>query len=298
MQQYHALLRQVLEQGSFKRDRTGTGCLSLFGSQLRFDLNAGFPLVTTKRVPFKSVVHELLWFIRGETNIKYLVDHGVRIWNEWPFERYLKAHGLTQRFPRYSEAWRAELEAFVARIREDAAFAAEWGELGPIYGKQWRDFSGVDQLRWVVEELKRNPDSRRLVVSSWNPPELDAMLLPPCHVLFQFYVQDGRLSCQLYQRSCDLFLGVPFNIASYALLTHMVAQVCGLAVGELIHVGGDVHIYTNHVAQVREQLARSLRPLPTLRLNPTVTDLFAFRYEDIVLEGYAPHPAIRAAVSV
>lgn len=298
MQQYHALLRQVLEQGSFKRDRTGTGCLSLFGSQLRFDLNAGFPLVTTKRVPFKSVVHELLWFIRGETNIKYLVDHGVRIWNEWPFERYLKAHGLTQRFPRYSEAWRAELDAFVARIREDAAFAAEWGELGPIYGKQWRDFSGVDQLRWVVEELKRNPDSRRLVVSSWNPPELDAMLLPPCHVLFQFYVQDGRLSCQLYQRSCDLFLGVPFNIASYALLTHMVAQVCGLAVGELIHVGGDVHIYTNHVAQVREQLARSLRPLPTLRLNPTVTDLFAFRYEDIVLEGYAPHPAIRAAVSV
>jgi thymidylate synthase len=298
VQEYHALLAHVLEHGTYKHDRTGTGCISIFGSQLRFDLTAGFPLVTTKKVHFKSVVHELLWFIRGETNIKYLVDNGVRIWNEWPFQRYLQFQGLEQRFPRYSAAWRAQLDAFIERIRCDAAFAAEWGELGPVYGKQWRDFSGVDQLYWVVEELKRNPESRRLVVSAWNPAELPEMLLPPCHVLFQFHVQAGRLSCQLYQRSCDLFLGVPFNIASYALLTHLVAQVCGLSAYEFIHTGGDVHIYSNHVAQVREQLMRQPKLPPTLTLNPAVTDLFAFTYDDIKLEGYAPHPAIRAAVSV
>jgi len=264
MHQYLGLLRHVLEHGVRKEDRTGTGTLSVFGYQMRFDLAAGFPLVTTKKVHLKSIIHELLWFLRGETNIAYLHENGVTIWDEW---------------------------------------ADANGDLGPIYGYQWRswptaDGRYIDQITELLEQIRSNPDSRRLVVSAWNVGELDKMRLPPCHVLFQFYVAQGRLSCQLYQRSADLFLGVPFNIASYALLTMMIAQVTGLKPGEFIHTLGDAHIYLNHLEQVRLQLLREPRPLPTMHLNPEVRDLFAFRYEDFRLEGYDPHPAIKAPVAV
>jgi thymidylate synthase len=264
MRQYHDLLERILADGVEKRDRTGTGTLSVFGHQMRFDLSAGFPLVTTKKLHVKSIIYELLWFLRGDTNIGYLNAHGVTIWDEW---------------------------------------ADESGELGPVYGRQWRawprrDGDSIDQIANVVAEIRRNPDSRRLIVTAWNPDELERMALPPCHCLFQFYVAQGRLSCQLYQRSADVFLGVPFNIASYALLTLMIAQVTDLAPGDFVHTLGDAHLYLNHVAQAREQLARVPRPLPRMRLNPAVRDLFAFRYEDFVLEGYDPHPHIRAAVAV
>jgi len=264
MKQYHDLLRHVLEQGSEKSDRTGTGTRSVFGWQMRFDLNQGFPLVTTKKLHLRAIVHELLWFLKGETNISYLTENKVSIWDEW---------------------------------------ADENGELGPVYGKQWRrwgtaDGGEIDQIKWVLEEIKRNPDSRRLIVSAWNVADLPHMALMPCHSLFQFYVVDGRLSCQLYQRSGDIFLGVPFNIASYALLTHMVAQACGLGVGDFVHTFGDAHLYSNHYDQAREQLSREPRTLPTLRLNPEVADLFAFTYEDIEIHGYDPAPAIKAPVAV
>ncbi|MCS7057529.1 MAG: thymidylate synthase [Meiothermus sp.] len=264
MQQYHDLMRYVLEHGVDRPDRTGVGTRSVFGYQMRFDLSEGFPLVTTKKVHWKSVVYELLWFLRGETNIRFLRENGVTIWDEW---------------------------------------ADEAGELGPIYGKQWRSWEGangqtIDQMAWVVEEIKRNPDSRRLVVSAWNVADLPRMALAPCHVLFQFYVARGRLSCQLYQRSADIFLGLPFNIASYSLLTLMVAQVTGLKPGEFIHTIGDAHLYRFHFDQARLQLSREPRPLPTVRLNPEVRNLFEFTYEDITLEGYHPHPAIPAPVAV
>jgi thymidylate synthase len=264
MKPYLDLLRHVLEHGTCKDDRTGTGTRSVFGWQMRFNLREGFPLVTTKKLHLRSIVHELLWFLKGETNVAYLRDNKVSIWDEW---------------------------------------ADPDGELGPVYGKQWRRWSTadgreVDQIRWVLDEIKRNPDSRRLIVSAWNVADLPDMALMPCHTMFQFYVADGRLSCQLYQRSGDIFLGVPFNIASYALLTHMVAQATGLGVGDFVHTLGDAHLYSNHVDQAREQLARTPRPLPTLRLDPSVTDLFAFRYEDIAIEGYDPHPAIKAPVAV
>ncbi len=264
MREYLDLLQRVLETGTPKMDRTGTGTRSIFGASLRFDLSRGFPLVTTKKVHLRSVIHELLWFIRGETNVASLRENGVSIWDEWADER---------------------------------------GELGPVYGAQWRswrcaDGSAVDQLGEVVDQIRRNPNSRRLIVSAWNVGELGEMALPPCHMMFQFSVDRGRLSCQMYQRSADLFLGVPFNIASYALLTHMVARTTGLEAGEFIHVFGDAHVYDNHVAQVREQLSRTPRALATLRLNPEVTDLFAYRYEDIAVEDYNPHPAIRAPVAV
>ena len=264
MKAYLDLLRHVLERGTEKADRTGTGTRSVFGWQMRFDLAEGFPLVTTKKLHLKSIVHELVWFLRGDTNIAYLKEHGVSIWDEW---------------------------------------ADEQGDLGPVYGRQWRawptaDGGTVDQIRWVVDEIRRNPDSRRLIVSAWNVGELPKMALMPCHTLFQFYVADGKLSCQLYQRSGDIFLGVPFNIASYALLTHMVAQVCGLGVGDFVHTLGDAHLYSNHVEQARLQLTREPRPLPRLVLNPGVRALEDFRFEDVAIEGYSPHPAIKAPVAV
>ena len=264
MRQYLDLMERVLSEGVEKRDRTGVGTRSIFGHQMRFDLNAGFPLLTTKKLHVKSIIYELLWFLRGDTNIKYLDDHGVHIWDEW---------------------------------------ADANGDLGPVYGRQWRswptpDGGSIDQMANVVAEIRRNPDSRRLIVTAWNPAENDRMALSPCHCLFQFNVAQGALSCQLYQRSADVFLGVPFNIASYALLTLMVAQVTGLKPGAFIHCFGDTHVYLNHLEQARLQLTRSPRPLPTLRLNPSVKDLFGFRYEDFSLEGYEPHPHIKAAVAV
>lgn len=279
-QAYLDLLQYVLDHGTEKGDRTGTGTLSHFGAQLRFDLAAGFPLLTTKKVHFKSVAYELLWFLSGSTHVGYLQKNGVRIWNEW------------------------------ATKAQTARFNRAEGDLGPIYGHQWRNYGasltddnryhndGIDQISVVVEQIKTNPNSRRLIVSGWNPREADQVALPPCHTLFQFFVAEGKLSCQLYQRSADLFLGVPFNIASYALLTHMVAQVCDLQVGEFIWTGGDCHIYQNHREQVNLQLSRTPLELPRLNLNPNVTDLFAFDFEDMVIEGYEPHPAIKAKVAV
>ncbi len=264
MRQYHELMERILADGAEKRDRTGIGTLSAFGHQMRFDLDAGFPLLTTKKVHLKSIVYELLWFLRGDTNIQYLKQHGVSIWDEWADER---------------------------------------GELGPVYGQQWRSWPAadgrtIDQIGHVVESIRKNPDSRRLIVTAWNPAEVEKMALPPCHCLFQFYVAGGRLSCQLYQRSADVFLGVPFNIASYALLTLMVAQATDLRPGEFIHTLGDAHLYLNHLEQARLQLSRAPRALPKMRINSTVKDLFAFRYEDFSLEGYDPHPHIKAEVAV
>lgn len=264
MQQYLNLLQHILDQGARKEDRTGTGTLSVFGYQMRFDLAAGFPLVTTKKVHLKSIVHELLWFLKGETNIAYLKENGVSIWDEW---------------------------------------ADEQGNLGPVYGSQWRswptpDGGHIDQIAQVISQLKNNPDSRRIIVSAWNVAEINQMKLPPCHAFFQFYVADGKLSCQLYQRSADVFLGVPFNIASYALLTMMVAQVCGLGLGEFIWTGGDTHLYLNHLEQARLQLSRQPRPLPQMRLNTKVDSIFGFAYEDFQLEQYDPYPGIKAPVAV
>ena len=263
-QQYLDLLTHILENGTIKGDRTGTGTISTFGYQMRFDLSKEFPLLTTKKVHLKSIIHELLWFIQGDTNVKYLQDNEVRIWNEW---------------------------------------ADESGDLGPVYGKQWRswgssDGQGIDQLAQVIEEIKSNPNSRRLIVSAWNVGEIEKMALPPCHLLFQFYVNDGKLSCMLYQRSADVFLGVPFNIASYALLTLMVAQVTGLEPGEFVHTLGDAHIYQNHLTQVQTQLTREPRPLPQMKLNPKIKSIVDFRYEDFEIIGYDPHPLIKATVSV
>ncbi|MBO7491017.1 MAG: thymidylate synthase [Bacteroidales bacterium] len=264
MYQYQQLLRTILEQGSFKGDRTGTGTKSIFGYQMRFDLSEGFPLLTTKKLHLRSIIYELLWFLQGSTNIAYLKDHKVTIWDEW---------------------------------------ADENGDLGPVYGKQWRSWTApdgrtIDQIAQLIEQIKTNPDSRRLMVCAWNVGEIDQMALPPCHALFQFYVCNGEISCQLYQRSADVFLGVPFNIASYSLLLMMVAQVCGLKPKEFIHTLGDAHLYTNHLEQARLQLTRDPRPLPTMKLNPEVKDIFSFQYEDFQLENYDPHPHIKAEVSV
>lgn len=290
MKQYHALLNEILEKGTDRLDRTSTGTRSIFGYQMRFDLADGFPLLTTKKVHFKSVVHELLWFITGSTNIRPLVLNNVRIWNEWPYERFVK-----------SEAYNNEsLDEYVERIKNDQTFADKHGNLGPVYGKQWRDFNGVDQLKQLIEGIRHNPFSRRHIISAWNPAELENMALPPCHMMMQFYVSSDRkrLSCQLYQRSADVFLGVPFNIASYALFTHLVAQVCDLEAGEFVHTFGDVHIYNDHMEQVALQLSREPLPLAHLRLNPMIKEIEDFRYEDIELLDYQSHPAIKAKVSV
>lgn len=297
MQAYHDYLRHILRHGVRKEDRTGTGTLSVFGYQMRFSLQEGFPLVTTKRVHLKSVVHELLWFLRGETNIRPLVQQGVTIWTDWPLKRYLLAQGIP--YDTLGEEERkSHQRAFEARVADDAGFAAAWGDLGPVYGRQWRDFGGVDQLAEVVEAIGRTPDSRRLVVSAWNPPEVPHMALPPCHAFFQFYVAEGRLSCQLYQRSVDSFLGLPFNIASYALLTHLVAHQTDLAVGDFVWTGGDCHVYLNHLEQVEEQLRRAPRALPRLVLHRRPPSLFDYRYEDIEIADYHPHPPIKAPVAV
>jgi thymidylate synthase len=292
MRQYHELMERVLREGSDKSDRTGTGTRSVFGHQMRFDLAEGFPMITTKKLHLKSILHELIWFISGDTNIRYLCQNGVRIWDDWPFATYSKSADYDG----------IDMKEFAARIASDADFAAKWGDLGPVYGYQWRFWPGpngpVDQLRDVLEGIRRNPDGRRHIVSAWNPGYIDQMALPPCHAFFQFYVADGKLSCQLYQRSADIFLGVPFNIASYALLLHMMAQDLGLQVGDFVHSLGDAHIYSNHTDQVRLQLSRDLRPLPTLSLNPSVKSLFDFRYEDVELVGYDPHPHIPAPVAV
>ena len=301
MQQYHTLLQHILNQGIEKNDRTGTGTYSVFGYQMRFDLQEGFPLVTTKKVHLKSIIHELLWFLSGETNIRPLVRNGVNIWNEWPFQNFLRETGREESHPKHSPKWKQKLKDFKEYIYEYEDFAEKWGDLGPVYGRQWRNFEGVDQIIQVVEALRTNPDSRRHIVSAWNPKDIPVMAksgLPPCHTLFQFYVAEGKLSCQLYQRSADVFLGVPFNIASYALLTMMVARVCNLEYGEFIHTFGDAHIYKNHLKQVKEQLSRDCRSLPKMIIHGEVNDLFSFTYDDFALVDYNPHPAIKAPIAV
>lgn len=301
MRQYLDLLQHIRDNGVRKSDRTGTGTISVFGYQMRMNLQEGFPLLTTKKVYLKLVIHELLWFLRGDTNIRYLVRNGVNIWNEWPYQNWLREQGLEEKYPKYSDEWKEQMKIFIERIKEEEGFAQQWGELGPVYGRQWRNFEGIDQMAEVVEAIQRNPDSRRHIVSAWNPKEIPVMAksgLPPCHTLFQFYVAEGRLSCQLYQRSADVFLGVPFNIASYALLNMMVAQACGLEPGDFVHTFGDVHLYLNHLEQANLQLSREPRPLPEMKINPKVKNLFDFRYEDFELQNYDPYPPIRAQVAV
>ena len=301
MKQYLDLMRHIRDTGVKKEDRTGTGTLSVFGYQMRFDLAEGFPLVTSKKVHLKSILHELLWFIRGDTNIRYLVENGVGIWNDWPYQSWLRETGQDQDYVMYSPEWKAKMKEFIERIKTDADFAAQYGDLGPVYGHQWRNFEGVDQLAQLVDDIKTNPDSRRLIVSAWNPKDIPVMVksgLPPCHSLFQFYVINGRLSCQLYQRSADVFLGVPFNIASYAILTMMIAQVTGLEPGDFVHTFGDAHLYINHMDQVEEQLSQSTFALPKLALNPNVDNLFDFVFDDFELLNYESHGPISAPVAV
>ncbi len=301
MQQYLELMRHIQDFGVRKDDRTGTGTLSIFGYQMRFDLATGFPLVTTKKVHFKSILHELLWFVRGDTNIRYLVNNGVGIWSDWPFKNWLRETSGHIDCPPGSPERKRLMAEFVERIRHDDDFAAEFGDLGPVYGKQWRDFDGVDQLALVIEDIKRNPNSRRHLVSAWNPADLPVMVksgLPPCHSLFQFYVSEGKLSCQLYQRSADVFLGVPFNIASYALLTTMIASVCQLELGEFVHTFGDAHLYVNHLEQVARQLQRPPIALPQLAINDKVESIFAFSFNDFELQNYRCHDAISAPIAI
>ncbi len=291
MKQYLELCKDVLDKGLEKGDRTGVGTISTFGYQMRFDLNEGFPIITTKKVHLKSVIYELLWFINGDTNIKYLVDNGVSIWNDWPYEKY-----------RNSDSFNGEtMKEFAQKIKDSQAFADEFGDLGPVYGKQWRDFNGqgIDQLADLVDGLKNNPNSRRHILCAWNPAQIDQMSLPPCHSFIQFYVSsDNKLSCQLYQRSADIFLGVPFNISSYALMTMMLAQVCDLGLGEFVHTIGDAHIYSNHLEQIELQLSRDPKPLPTMKINPEVKSIFDFKFEDFELVGYDSHPMIKGKVAV
>ncbi|MBM7577371.1 thymidylate synthase [Jeotgalibacillus terrae] len=313
MKQYHELLEKVLKEGTSKSDRTGTGTISLFGHQMRFDLQEGFPLVTTKRVPFKLIVSELLWFIKGETNIKYLLEHNNHIWDEWAFKNWIESDdysgpdmtnfGLRSlEDEAFREQYHEQMKIFQDKILQDQSFADQYGDLGSVYGKQWRNWKKsngetIDQLQDVIHSIRHSPDSRRHIVSAWNPEDVPSMALPPCHTLFQFYVADGKLSCQLYQRSGDLFLGIPFNIASYALLTHLIANECGLAVGEFIHTIGDAHIYSNHIEQVKTQLGRDFKDSPILSSN-SEKSIYDLTPDDIKIENYHPHPAIKAPVAV
>ena len=301
MKQYLDLLKLIKETGTKKEDRTGTGTISIFGHQMRFDLQEGFPLMTTKKVNLDSIIHELLWFIKGDTNIRYLVKNGVNIWNDWPFQSWLNQTGQSEKYTMHSKEWKNMMKTFVDNVIKDEEFASQYGDLGPVYGKQWRDFEGVDQLNNVIQDIKKSPDSRRLIVSAWNPKDIPVMIksgLPPCHTLFQFYVSKGKLSCQLYQRSADVFLGVPYNIASYALLTLMIAKVTELEPGEFVHSFGDTHIYLNHLEQVNEQLSRDPHSLPKLEIIKNRTSIFEFDISDFELTEYNPHPFISAPIAV
>ncbi|MDQ0917294.1 thymidylate synthase [Paenibacillus sp. V4I5] len=314
MKAYQELLQDILTNGTKKEDRTGTGTISVFGRQMRFDLAAGFPLVTTKRVPFRLIASEMLWFIKGDTNIRYLLQHNNHIWNEWAFKKWVESadysgpdmrnFGLRlQQDETFKLQYDEQMDEFVKKVLENDEFAKQYGELGDVYGKQWRDWTTtqggtIDQLKEVIHMIKTNPDSRRLIVSAWNPEDVPSMALPPCHTLFQFYVAEGKLSCQLYQRSADTFLGVPFNIAGYALLTHLIAHECGLGVGEFVHTIGDAHIYSNHMDQIQTLLSREPRELPTLKLNKDVASIFDFDVSDIEMLDYNPHPTIKAPVAV
>lgn len=312
MRQYLDLCKHILENGTVKEDRTGTGTISVFGYQMRFDLQQGFPLLTTKKTAFRLIASELLWFLKGDTNVKTLIEDRNPIWDEWGFQRYVESDEYdgpdmsdfgrrSQKDEQFAVIYREQMDIYKKRILSDEQFAEKYGDLGPIYGRQWRSWASpegsVDQIQNLIDGLKQNQDSRRHIVSAWNPAEVEDMALPPCHALFQFYVADGKLSCQLYQRSADVFLGVPFNIASYALLVHLIAKECGYDVGEFIHTIGDGHIYSNHVEQVKEQLSREPRPLPTLKIEDGKS-IFDMTYEDIKVEGYDPHPKIKAPIAV
>ena len=308
-QQYLDLLQKILSDGVERPDRTGIGTKSIFGHQMRFDLSKGFPLLTTKKVYLKAIIHELIWFLSGDTNIRYLVKNDIKIWNEWAFSVYIKENNLSEKFPRYSSEWHDELAQFVEKIKNDETFAQQWGDLGPVYWKQWRSWDAredisIDQISNALKTILNDPYSRRNIVSGWNVGEIETLVKdkdsapPPCHTLFQFYVANGKLSCQLYQRSADVFLGVPFNIASYALLTMMIAHCTGLVAWEFVHTFGDVHIYNNHINQVQEQLTRIPRQFPRMILNPEKRDLFAFEFSDFILQDYDPYPAISAPIAV
>lgn len=289
MEQYHELIKYVLKNGEIRENRTKIQTKGVFGFQTKYDLSKGFPLLTTKKVNFHAIKTELLWFIKGDTNIKFLIDNNVNIWNEWPYDNYKKS----------SEYKNETFVEFMQKLKKDNIFAEKWGQLGPVYGKQWRDFNGIDQLTKLIQQIKNNPNSRRLIISAWNPQEVDDMLLPPCHTLFQFYVtKDKRLSCQLYQRSADIFLGVPFNIASYSLLVFLLAHCLDLKVGEFVHTLGDAHIYVNHINQVNLQITRTPKQLPTLKINKNKKDIFDFEIDDIEIENYNPDPFIKGEVAV
>lgn len=314
MKQYLDLCQHILHNGAKKEDRTGTGTLSVFGHQMRFDLNEGFPLMTTKKTAFRLIVSELLWFIKGDTNVKTLLGENNHIWDEWAFAQWVESDEYegpdmadfgrrSQKDPEFAVRYKEQMALFQEKILVEDGFAEKYGDLGPVYGKQWRswaktDGGTIDQLKNVIESIKKNPDSRRHLVTAWNPEFIDDMALPPCHIMFQFYVADGKLSCQLYQRSADVFLGVPFNIASYALLTHLIARECGLEVGDFVHTTGDTHLYSNHIEQVTEQLSREPRKLPTVKINEDVASIFDLELADITIEGYDPHPRIKAPVAV
>lgn len=309
VKQYLELLQKIKDEGVERDDRTGIGTKSLFGYQMRMNLEEGYPLLTTKKVFLRAIIYELLWFLRGDTNIQFLVQNNIKIWNEWSYQIYLEKNNLEKKLPRYSDEWKDEMDDFVDKIKNDDEFARKWGELGPIYGKQWTKWESkegveINQIENVIDLIKNDPSSRRIIISGWNVGEIQELIKnhhhapPPCHTLFHFHVLNGKLSCQLYQRSADVFLGVPFNIASYALLTMMMAQVTGLKPGEFIHTFGDVHIYKNHYEQVDEQIKREPRKLPQMEINPEVKDIFGFKFDDFKLKNYNPHPPIKASIAV